>query len=78
VGVEVAFHREKLMEENEEKITQDYKLELIVQVDVNGQSTTWLQDTALPAITRVYSYSIKAIDTSQAEYKFIEDMKCLK
>ena len=58
-------------------VTQDYKIELIVQVDVNKHSTTWLQDTALPAITKVYSYSIKAIDTSQEEYKFIEDIKCL-
>ena len=58
-------------------ITQDYKIELIVQVDVNKQSTTWLQDAALPAITKVYSYSIKAIDISQEEYKFIRDMKCL-
>ncbi len=63
---------------NEEIITQDYKIELIVEVDVNKNSNLWLQNTALPAITRVFSYSIEAIDTSQAEYKFVENMKCLE
>ena len=69
--------------------TQDYKIELIVKADVENNPRDWLKNAkkyggfpfgkallagATPTITKVYSYSIDAIDSSHLDYKFMQDM----
>ena len=91
VGVEVVFHNGQ-MEMADKMITQDYKIELIVQADVNNDPKKWLEmankyngfpfgeilhTNTSPTIVQVYSYSVEPIDDSQAEYKYINDMKKL-
>ena len=70
-------------------ITQDYKIELIVKADVENNPRDWLNNAkkyggfpfgkallagTVPTITKVYSYSIDAIDSSHLDYKFMSDM----
>ena len=91
VGVEVVFHNGQT-EMADKMITQDYKIELIVQADVNNNPKKWLEmankyngfpfgeyllEAASPTIVKVFSYSVEPIDNSQSEYKYIDDMKKL-
>ena len=70
-------------------ITQDYKIELIVKADAENNPRDWLKNAqkyggfpfgeclltaATPTITKVYSYSVEAIDSSHLDYKFMSDM----
>ena len=70
-------------------ITQDYKIELIVKAAAENSPKDWLKNAqryggfpfgdylltaAAPTITKVYSYSVEAIDSSHLDYKFMSDM----
>ena len=70
--------------------TQDYKIELIVKTDVENNPRDWLKNAkkyggfpfgealltgATPSIIKVYSTSVEAIDSSQSDYKFMQDME---
>ena len=70
-------------------ITQDYKIELIVKADAENNPRDWLKNAqkyggfpfgeclltaATPTIIKVYSTSVEAIDSSQPDYKFMQDM----
>ena len=74
-------------------ITQDYKIELIVKADAENSPKDWLKNAqkyggfpfgeclltaATPTITKVYSYSVEAIDSSHLDYKFMSDMDKLQ
>ena len=69
--------------------TQDYKIELIVKTDVESNPREWLKNAkkyggfpfgesllagTAQSIIKVYSTSVEAIDSSQPDYKFIQDM----
>ena len=71
-------------------ITQDYKIELIVKADAENNPRDWLKNAqkyggfpfgecllkaATPTITKVYSYSVEPVDSSQSEFKFMQDME---
>ena len=92
MGVGVVFHNGQKEMANKEMITQDYKIELVVQADVENNPKNWLKNAnkyggfpfgemlllaASPTIVKVYSYSVEPIDNSQSEYKYLDDMKKL-
>ena len=69
--------------------TQDYRIELIVKADAENSPKIWLENAkryggfpfgeslltaATPTIIKVYSTSVEAIDSSQPDYKFMQDM----
>ena len=92
MGVGVVFNNGQKEMANKEMITQDYKIELVVQADVENNPRKWLKLAnkyggfpfgemlllpTSPTIVKVYSYSVEPIDNSQSEYKYLDDMKKL-
>ena len=70
-------------------ITQHYKIELIVKADAENNPQDWLKNAkqyggfpfgkallagTVPNIIKVYSTSVESIDSSQPDYKFMQDM----